>query len=356
MLLHVLLAMHAELAMNWIRAHYDRFAVLVAALFLLLCAIFIWRAAAGFNENFGTLGTGPRKAAAPTDKALELQAARQKLAQPPKWTATGRSGLFVPEKHFIGPAGLPVTLQNTQVHAPVPNEWLEQNNLPIAETDVLEQDPDGDGYTNLEEWQNHTNPNDKVSHPPFIAKLKLKAVNREPFPLVFSASPAAGTFQLNYIDPKNPPGSDGTARVDPAKDALLARMGEPILRYDQAQRKMVETGFRVVDFTENFQDIPVGGTVEGGKKDVSELTIENTETKQRTTLIKEKTVISPESVGTFVYLWGERRELTIKTGEEFSLPPQTEIRYKLIDVQPDKAIIVNLQKPEERIEVAPLNP
>ncbi len=67
-------------------------------------------------------------------------------------------------------------------------------------------------------------------------------------------------------------------------------------------------------------------------------------------------MISPGSVGTFVYLWGDRRELTIKKDQEFSLPPETEIKYKLVDVQPDKAVIVNTQKPEERIEIGPLNP
>jgi hypothetical protein len=66
-----------------------------------------------------------------------LQAAAQKLTKPPQWTFGGRSGLFVPEKHFIGPAGLPATLQTTEVHPPVPNEWLEQFGLPIADADVL---------------------------------------------------------------------------------------------------------------------------------------------------------------------------------------------------------------------------
>ena len=86
----------------------------------------------------------------------------EKLKQPAQWTFSSRSGLFVPEKHFIGANGMPATLQTTEVHPPVPNEWLEQFDLPIADADVLTQDPDGDGFTNLEEWQNHTNPTDKA--------------------------------------------------------------------------------------------------------------------------------------------------------------------------------------------------
>ena len=311
--------------MNWIRANFDRVAVLAGALFLLLCAFQIWRSASSFESNFATLQpAGPPKPAAPTAKALELEAAAQKLAQPPQWTFSGRSGLFVPEKHFIGPDGMPATLQTTEVHPPVPNEWLDQFGLPIAEADVLTQDPDGDGFNNLEEWQGRTNPTEKSSHPAFIAKLKMKSFTREPFRLVF-ASFSGDTFGLNTSDLKEP---------------------TQFLKLDDVIRG---TKFKIVDFKEKYEPNQYGTEI-----DVSELTIENQENKERLTLVKEKIMISPESVGTFVYLWGERREFVVKKDQEFSLPPQTEIRYKLVDVQPEKAVIVNTQKPEERIEVGPL--
>jgi hypothetical protein len=38
------------------------------------------------------------------------------------------------------------------------------------------------------------------------------------------------------------------------------------------------------------------------------------------------------------------------------LKPQEEIKYKLVDVQPTKAVIVNMQKPNERIEIGLLSP
>ncbi len=312
--------------MNWVRANYDRLAVLGGALFLLLCAFFIWHSSSNFAENFSTLQMpGPPKPAAPTEKALEVEAATKKLAQPSQWTFGGRSGLFVPEKHFIAANGMPATLQNTEVHPPVPNEWLEQFGLPIADADVLQQDPDGDGFTNLEEWQGHTNPTDKNSHPPFIAKLKMKAFNREPFHLVFASS-SGETYTINSTDLKDP--------------TQFLKIGETI----------AGTKFKLIKFTEKHQVNPATS----GEDDVSELLIENEETKEQLALVKEKVMISPESVGTFVYLWGDRKEMQIKKDQEFSLPPQSEIRYKLIDVQPDKAVIVNTQKPEERIEVGPL--
>jgi hypothetical protein len=314
--------------MDWLRSNYDRAAVFAGALFLLLCAFFIWRSAVDFESNFGSVQpVGAQQAAAPPATAVELDAAAQKLRQPPQWTFSGRSGLFVPEKHFIGPNGLPATLQTTEVHPPVPNEWLEQFGLPIAEADVLQQDADSDGFPNLEEWQGRTNPTDKNSHPPFIAKLKMKSFSREPFRLVF-ASKAGDTFTINSADLKEP--------------TQFLQLGDTI----------AGTRYRLADFVEKSATNPATG----GQDDVSELTIENQDTGERLVLIKEKVMISPESVAHFVYTWAQRREFSVKKDQEFSLPPQQEIRYKLVDVQPDKAVIVNTRQPNERIEVGLLTP
>ena len=173
--------------MIWIRANYDRVAVFAAAFFLFVSALIITKNAWQFGESLGLQTAPAPKPAAPPPKAFELEQATEKLKQPAQWTMSSRSGLFVPEKHFIGANGLPATLQTTEVHPPVPNEWLEQFNLPIADADVLTQDPDSDGFNNLEEWQNHTAPTDKASHPPFIAKLKMKSFAQEPFRLVFAS-------------------------------------------------------------------------------------------------------------------------------------------------------------------------
>ena len=67
-------------------------------------------------------------------------------------------------------------------------------------------------------------------------------------------------------------------------------------------------------------------------------------------------MISPESVAHFVYAWGGRREFAVKKDQEFSLKPEEQIKYKLVDVQPAKAVIVNTQKPNEPIEVGLLIP
>ena len=313
--------------MDWVRAHYERVLLISAAVLLFLSSILIWRNAARFSSQLAVMPRAPSlKSVSPLATAQELQAAAEKLHRPPQWTFGGRSGLFVPEKHFIGANGLPATLQTTEVHPPVPNEWLEQFGLPIADADVLDQDPDGDGFTNLEEWQGHTNPTDASSHPEYYTKLKLKSATEEPFRLVFS-SWVGDTYAINTIDLKQP--------------TQFLKVGDSIKG----------TRFKIVKFLEKYQPNKYGTNV-----DVSELTLEQVETKQQLTLVKEKVAMSPESVATFVYTWGGRQEFQVRKDQEFSLKPQEQIRYKLIDVGPAKAVIVNSQRADEPIEIGLFNP
>jgi hypothetical protein len=311
--------------MDWIKAHYDRVAYTVAAIFLLICAVSVWRNAAHFGSNLAAQQAAPRpKPASPPGKAVDLDRAAERLQQPAQWTFSGRSGLFVPEKHFIGANGLPATLQNTQVHPPVPNEWFEELGLPIADGDVLEQDPDDDGFTNLDEWYGHTNPTDKNSHPDYVTKLTMTSASMEPFHFTFS-SRMEDTFGINTIDYKSP--------------TQFLKVGD----------RVRGTRFKIVKFSKKSEPNRYGTNM-----DVSELLLEHEDTKEQLTLVKEKVAISPESVVTFLYSWPARKpphQFQVRKDQEFSLKPNEEIKYKLIDAQPTKAIVVNTEKPNEPIEV-----
>jgi hypothetical protein len=312
--------------MTWLRSNYDRAALFAAALFLFGSALLVARNAWQFGDSLALATAPPPKPAAPPPKAVELEQAMEKLKQPAQWAFSSRSGLFVPEKHFIGANGLPATLRTTEVHPPVPNEWLEQFDLPIADAEVLTHDPDADGFNNLEEWQNHTNPIDKDSHPAFIAKLKMKSFAQEPFRLVF-ASWVNETFALNTNDLKEP--------------TQFLKIGDLVRG----------TKFRIAKFVEKYEVNKYGTKI-----DVSELTLENQETHEQLSLVKERIMTSPESVANFVYLWRGRLEFAVKKDQEFSLKPEAQTKYKLVDVSPAKAVVINIQKPNELIDIAPVTP
>jgi hypothetical protein len=307
--------------LDCIKAHYDRVALIAAGIFLFFSAVSIWWNAIQFGNRMVTQPLAPPRNASPPPVATELDRAAERLQHPSQWKSSTRSGLFVPEKHFIAANGMPATLQNTQVHPPVPNDWLEKFGLPIQDADVLEQDPDGDGFTNLDEWQGRTDPTNKESHPDYLTKLHLVSATEEPFRFMFS-SRVGGTFALNTIDQSEP--------------TQFLKIGDVIRGTD----------FKIVKFTEKRERNQYGTNV-----DVSELLLEHKDTRAQVTLVKEKVATSPQSVATFVYTWGGRREFDVRKDQEFSLKPVEEINYKLVDVQPNKAVIVNAQKPNARIEI-----
>src|SRR5882724_2721163 len=306
---------------EWIKAHYDRVALVAARVFLFISAVSICWNAIQFGNRLVVQPGAPPKNASPPPVAAELDRATERLQRPSQWKSSTRSGLFVPEKHFIGANGLPATLKNTQVHAPVPNDWFEKFGLAIQDSDVLDQDPDGDGFTNLDEWQGGTNPTDKDSHPDYLTKLHLVSATEEPFRFMFS-SWVGGTFGLNTIDQSEP--------------TQFLKMGDTIHG----------TPFKIVKFVEKHARNQYGTNL-----DVSELVLEHKETKEQLTLVKEKVAMSPQSVATFAYAWGGRREFEVRKDQEFSLKPLDDLKYKLVDVQSTKAVIVNTQKPNELIEI-----
>ena len=314
--------------MDWIRTNYERAAGLAAALFLLVCALLIFLNAESFGEQFSRAQTAlAPDNTIPEGNAPAIAETMHRLQVPLQWVFGGRSGLFVPEKHFIGADGQPATLQNTQLHPPVPNEWLEEFGLPITEGDVLTQDADGDGFTNLIEWSSHTNPTEKDSRPPYTSMLRLKSFVQEQFPLIFSSS-VGDTYAINNIDTSIP--------------TQFRKVGDLV----------AGTKFKIIGYTEKYDTDHYGTRI-----DVSELTLEQTRTHDKVTLVKEKRATSPESVANFLYTWNSADQtFSVKKDQEFTLKPLEEIKYKLLDVQPDKATIINTQKPNEKIEIPILKP
>jgi hypothetical protein len=309
-------------ALDWIKANYDRVMVIAAAVFLFISAVSIWWSAIQFGDRLLTPQPPPPKAASQPPVVVQPPRAADQLQRPGQWKASRRSGLFVPEKHFIGADGLPATLENTQVHAPVPNDWFEKYNLPIEDADALDQDPDRDGFTNLDEWQANTDPTDKNSHPDYVTKLHLVSATEEPFRYIFS-SRIKDKFGINTIDQSEP--------------TQFLKVGDLVRGTD----------FKIVKFTEKRARNQYGINV-----DVSELLLEHRGSHAQVTLVKGDVATSPQSIATFVYTWGGRREFEVRKDQEFPLArAEGDQTYKLIDVQPAKAVIVNTQNPNARIEI-----
>ena len=109
---------------------------------------------------------------------------------------------------------MPATLQNTQVHAPVPNEWFEKYALPIEDADALEQDPDKDGFNNLDEWQGNTDPTNAESHPDYTTKLRWSPLPKNRSRTV-SRPRTKDKFGINSVNQSEPTQFLKVGKTDP---------------------------------------------------------------------------------------------------------------------------------------------
>jgi len=62
-------------------------------------------------------------------------------------------------------------LRSPPVHEPIPNVWWLKYNVSPNFANSPQRDADGDGFSNLEEYEGETDPSDPRAHPPLIAKL-----------------------------------------------------------------------------------------------------------------------------------------------------------------------------------------
>lgn len=296
--------------MDWIKANYDR--VLLAALGLaaLGCGVFMIMSALAFPELFLTRNSSkPADNTIPTPPVALVEVELVSLEKPSQWSPRD-SSLFVSKPYVLKDDELINPLEGgTALHPPVPNEWLVRFGLDWAAGDVLDSDPDDDGFSNIEEFQGDTDPTAAESHPPYYTKLRLREFVQIPFRLKFSGSPDDGTtFSINTLDLRQP--------------TQFLKLGESV----------DNTPYRLVSYEPKEEDR------NGLKVDVSELTIENVETGEKIALVYDQVVNSPTAFADLVNLW-DGVQFRVKKTDDFSFQPEENVKYKLIDITETEAVI-----------------
>ena len=311
--------------MDWLRKNFDKAILIVTALVLLVCSGLIIGSAMAFRDQFAETNS-PK----PPDSAIKqlpmdaLAVASARLQSPQNWI--GHEGsLLVSRPYVLVDGALIDPLEGSKnLHEPIKNSWLIRYDLPYWESNIKEQDPDEDRFSNLEEYLAGTDPRDQNSIPAFYTKLRLLRFISRPFRLIFTGTPDDGqTFTINTRD------RGGRTR--------FVQVGE-----------MIEgTPYKVISYqerTERKNEIDV---------DASTLTIENTQTGQQIVLVANREANDPTSFGEFLYLYDNSR-FTVKKDDEFALPPETESKYKLIDISEKEAVIQDQQTREQhKIPPAP---
>lgn len=315
--------------MDWLKNNYERAILIAAAIILLACSGLVISNVMGFPELFAG-----RNSPKPVDNTIKpypvevLKASTTVVTAPATWNVHDGS-LFVSRPYVLktmenGEMTLIDPLEgNIELHPPIKNSWLIKYDLPYWEGDIKDQDPDADRFSNLEEYVAGTDPRDKNSIPPYYTKLRLQKFISQPFRLIFTGTPDDGqTFTINTKDLRS--------------RTQFLEMGQDI---KGAPYKLLS--YEKKSITENEIE-----------KDVSELTIQNTETGQKMVLVANKEANDPTSFGEFLNLY-DNSSFKVKKDDEFTFNPETDHKYKLIDITEREAVIEDL-KTKEKHNILPV--
>ncbi len=309
--------------MNWVKQKYDIVILAVATLLLVSNASWIVMNRMEQSDVQASL-TVPKDNAIPSLSLDAIQKATALADSPAKWKSNAdlpvgtpeRGSLLVSRRYLLKDGKLidPVAEGSDQLHPPITNDWLIANGLDYIDMNIKEKDADGDGFSNLEEFEKKTNPNDPKDAPASFNKLKLVGFKPVPFRLEFKGDPSGDgkEFQINLKDLK------GSARSQYRKIGDQIEGGPyKILKYE---------------FKESTQ--------RNLTLNVSELTVQNTETGDSIVLVYNKETNDPTSYGTFRNLLAPGdKDFTLKKGEEFTTKPDITRKLKLIDITSTKAQI-----------------
>jgi hypothetical protein len=183
---------------EWLNQNYEKAALIAATVVAVGLCGWLFYSSTKFQDIFSE-SSGKQSDKFPETGLVDVDQAIKNLDSPVVWEG---EHLFVSSpvlEVFEGevPKLEPVTVGSGGIHAPVTNAWIMKWKLDITDGNLKGADPDGDNFTNLEEFDGGTNPNNAESHPPFIAKVCLREVVSSDLTLIFRTKVDSRTWQID---------------------------------------------------------------------------------------------------------------------------------------------------------------
>lgn len=216
-------------------------------------------------------------------------------------------------------------LEEPQLRPPMTNSFLVSNNIPnILSPNVGELDADGDGYSNLEEFEKKTNPQDANSHPPFTDKLVLK--RRITYDYIIKLNSSSPPYQVQRVKP------------EPKRSAFVSM--DKDFGFDRGVDR-----FKPISFTAKKVPDPAVG-----EKDVSELVVKDLASGKEVTLVRGEEFNLAEYEAEFEFLLNDRPTRTVKKGDTFQIPG-IGVTYRLVEIEESSAVIQAVEGGGEPITI-----
>lgn len=348
---------------------YDKASLVISLILAVGLGAMIWMARGNVEEDFKD-STGRSPAAAPENPKEEFYS---KMTSSISGTVTlegpvtekGRQiDLTVGTPLFLNPGGEEIDLGDSSypmVHAPIPNQWWLDNRIDPGWSNSPGLDQDGDGFSNGEEFDAKTDPNDAKSYPALIAKLQCVELLKRAFRLSYSSDSTIGpiketdTFKFTHeeiIGGRSKRTSSENIPFGKGNDSNLFSEGGAQMRYElkkveQREFKNPNTG---ITQKANFAEIE---DVAGAKKgDILEIK----KGSRNGVILRDYTaVLSLGAIG--------QEAVTLKVEERSSFalpldPNAPEKPYKFIGVSDTGAVIIEWEEDGESKtrEIQPLSP
>jgi hypothetical protein len=185
--------------------------------------------------------------------------------------------------------------------------WFKKYNIPF-DAGTLDQDTDGDGYTNRQEFDAGTNPRDPRSVPGVMEGVSVKVVNEVQVPLL-----------LENVDQKGT-----TATIKHTADGSVEKIGEG------AQPRGLP--YKVARVKHEIKADKHGELV-----DASSVTLENSATKETVTLVRDLPARSSETHA--VLVGADGTEQKVRIGDVITLPGQGAKKFTVLDLRADQVLV-----------------
>lgn len=190
-------------------------------------------------------------------------------------------------------------------------EWFKKYQLNLEDAKMLDEDSDGDGSSNRDEFMADTNPRDPNSRPGIHRFMRLKSFAEVKLPLMLE-SVEGNTAKIRKVDEDQP-------------KTETVRAGESI------GGMKVERVIGRRDFDKNGQPV-----------DISRVVLADPSTPEKVILVKDMPARSAASSAVLTSSDG-RTTLTVKQGDVFQWPTEEGTSYKVIDLRPEQVVVQEVE-------------
>lgn len=339
--------------MSWISDHYEKAALAGTLLAAVALGYVGLQSKSAVQTDFNSKPRGKGSNDPSVIDGDKVSLAKFSFQNDPKWTKAEVNDrpvdlftgvpLFVkrPKTGDTSPESKkPVDLPTSpDVHPPITNKWFLEYRIDPGFGDSPQRDEDGDGFTNLEEFNANTNPTDERSHPPLIIKLVYLGDESVKWVLRPNGFPndAEPGMNFEYSDTKCLKVKNQAA--EPIKPGSLF--------FVEDEAKTVKNRFKYLKFVKIKQrDERVDADVE-----IDMIHVEDQKPNKKTTVYEIPANFRPNELNKFAKydrtaklsleaLGFGGQELKIEEFTDFALPKDAATKsYRLMEVSPTRVVV-----------------